>query len=80
MNIDTLAGEGTSAKGRLKESLGAATGDPLLRRDGVADQASGSLRQAFGGLRDFVRTQPVAAALVGTLAAAIFFNRGRRRS
>ena len=54
MNIDTVAGECTVAKGRFKESLGTATRDPLLQRDGIADQVSGTMRQAFGGLRDFV--------------------------
>ena len=28
MNIDTVVGEGTAAKGRFKESLGVATADP----------------------------------------------------
>lgn len=78
MNIDTVAGEGTVAKGRLKESLGTATGDPLLQRDGLTDQITGSVRQAFGGLRDFVRQQPVAAALMATVVAALFLRRGRR--
>ena len=77
MNIDTVAGEGTVAKGRFKESLGTATRDPLLQRDEIADQVSGTMRQAFGGLRDFVRNQPVAAALMATVVAALFLRRGR---
>ena len=64
MNIDTLAGEGTEMKGKIKESLGDAAGDPALQRDGAADQLSGKVRQAFGALRDFVQDQPVAAAAV----------------
>jgi uncharacterized protein YjbJ (UPF0337 family) len=79
MNIDTIAGEGTVAKGRVKESLGVATGDPLLERDGVIDQMSGSIRQAFGGIRDFVRYQPVAAAVIAAAVGALFFRGGRRR-
>ena len=79
MNIDTVAGEGTVVKGRIKENLGEATGDPLLQRDGMMDQAAGSLRQAFGGLRDFVRKQPVAATLIAGLAAALFLGDRRRR-
>lgn len=47
MNIDKLAGEGTDLKGRLKESLGNATGDRELQSDGVADQLSGQVRQGF---------------------------------
>ena len=79
MNIDTIACEGTVAKGRFKESLGTATDDPLLQRDGIADQVSGTMRQAFGGLRDFVRNQPVAAALMATVVAALFVRRGPRK-
>jgi uncharacterized protein YjbJ (UPF0337 family) len=69
MNIDTLAGEGTRTKGRLKESLGDAVGDRELQSDGIADQLAGSTRKAFGSLRDFARDQPViafaAAVVVG---------------
>lgn len=69
MNIDTLAGEGTDLKGRFKESLGDAVGDPALQRDGLSDQLSGNARKAFGGLRDFVREQPIAAAAVAAVVA-----------
>jgi uncharacterized protein YjbJ (UPF0337 family) len=62
MNIDTLAGEGTALKGRFKESLGEAVGDPALQQDGAADQVTGNLRKAFGALRDFARDQPLVAA------------------
>lgn len=67
MNIDTLAGEGTDLKGRFKESLGEAVGDPALRRDGVADQLAGNTRKAFGALRDFARSQPFAVAAVAVV-------------
>ena len=77
MNIDTVVGEGTAVKGRFKESLGEATNDPYLERDGLLDQASGNARKAFGGLTDFVRNQPVvAAAVAGIIGLA--FMRGRR--
>jgi len=79
MNIDTVAGEGTIVKGRIKENLGDATGDPLLQRDGMMDQAAGSLRQGFGGLREFVRRQPLAAALIAGLAGALFLGGRQRR-
>ncbi len=79
MNIDTLAGEGTEIKGRFKESLGGALGDRTLEREGMSDQAAGSLRRAFGEVRDFARDYPVVAAaaalvvgyaLLGTLRRA----------
>ena len=76
MNIDTIAGEGTAAKGRLKESLGTATGDPVLQNEGVADQVSGNVRRAFGALRDFARAQPLlTAVIVGLIGSAIFARR-----
>lgn len=72
MNIDTLAGEGTELKGKFKESLGDAAGDPALQRDGAADQLSGKVRKAFGELRDFTREQPVAvAAITGLVLLAL---------
>jgi uncharacterized protein YjbJ (UPF0337 family) len=67
MNIDAVVGEGTEMKGRFKESLGDATGDPALQQDGVADQLSGNVRKGFGTLREFARAQPLVAALVGVV-------------
>lgn len=79
MNIDTLAGEGTTTNGRIKESLGAATGDPTLQNEGIADQLSGNIREAIGAVRDFARAQPlVTAVIVGLIGAALFSQRSRR--
>lgn len=72
MNIDTLAGEGTNLKGKFKEGLGGAVGDPALQRDGVADQISGNVRKGIGTLRDFAREQPlVAATIAGIVGFAL---------
>lgn len=79
MNIDTIAGEGATAKGRLEQSLGRATGDPILEREGLSDEAFGGLRKAFGALRDFVRYRPLAAAAIGALIGASLIARSRRR-
>ena len=67
MNIDTLAGEGTNMKGKFKQGLGAATGDPALRQDGMADQLSGNVRKGVGAVRDFARQQPIATAAAAGL-------------
>lgn len=81
MNIDTLAGEGTDLKGKFKETLGDAAGDPELQQDGLADQLSGKTRKAFGALRDFAREQPVAAAAVaGVVGLALFKGFGGSQS
>lgn len=79
MNIDTIAGEGTTAKGRIKESIGNATGDPALAQDGVADQLSGNIRQTFGAIRDFARSQPLLTAAIAGLIGASLFARSRSR-
>jgi uncharacterized protein YjbJ (UPF0337 family) len=79
MNIDTIAGDATVTKGRFKESLGAATEDPILAREGVADQIFGGLRKAFGAARDFTRNQPIAAAAIaGVLGFSLLRSRRRR--
>jgi uncharacterized protein YjbJ (UPF0337 family) len=80
MNIDTLAGEGTSIKGRFKESLGDAAGDSVLERDGIADQVSGEIRKSFGSLRDFARDKPFAALLAGVVGVALIGSLGRSRT
>jgi uncharacterized protein YjbJ (UPF0337 family) len=79
MNIDTLAGEGTSTKGRIKESIGNATGDPALQQDGIADQLSGNIRQVFGAVRDFAQRQPLLTAGIAVLIGASLFTGSRRR-
>ncbi len=81
MNIDTLAGEGTNLKGRFKESLGTAVGDRELQSEGAADQVSGNARKVVGGLRDFVRDQPVIAAVAALVVGIALTGgfRGRRR-
>jgi uncharacterized protein YjbJ (UPF0337 family) len=79
MNIDTLAGEGTNIKGRFKESLGTAIGDSEMRSEGVADQIGGSARKAVGGLRDFVRDQPVIAVVAALVVGFALFGGFRGR-
>jgi len=74
MNIDTLAGEGTDMKGRLKSSLGDATGDQGLQQDGVVDQLSGQARKSFGAVRDFASRQPLAAAAIAGVAGLALFG------
>ena len=79
MNIDTVAGEGTNLKGQFKETLGTATGDPMLQRDGIVDQLSGDIRKGFGTIRDFARDQPVAAIIAGVVGLALLSSlRGSR--
>ena len=76
MNIDTLAGEGTDMKGRLKTGLGNATNDPGLQQDGMVDQLSGQARKGFGAVRDFASRQPLATAVAGVAALALLSRLG----
>ena len=80
MNIDTLAREGTSIKGRFKESLGDAAGDPALQQDGIADQVFGEIRKGFGSLRDFARNKPFAALVAGVVGVALISRLGGSRT
>lgn len=79
MNIDSVIGEGNSAKGKIKQNIGQATGDQQLQADGTFDQISGEARKAFGALRDFAREQPLkTAAVAGALGLALLGTlRGR---
>lgn len=81
MNVDTLAGSGSQAKGQFKEGLGRATNDPALRQDGIADQISGTVRRGVGQVRDIAMKQPLAtAAAAGILGLALLNSlRGRGR-
>lgn len=79
MNIDTIAGDGTLAKGRIKQSLGEATGDAALQQEGIADQLSGNVRRAFGAARDFARSEPLLVAFIAGLIGASLFARTRLR-
>ena len=43
------------AKGRIKEAAGDLTGDKDLQREGKVDQATGSVKDAVGGIADKVK-------------------------
>jgi uncharacterized protein YjbJ (UPF0337 family) len=50
-NKDEIAGKVDQMKGKVKEVVGDATDDPELHDEGVADQASGELREGFGTVK-----------------------------
>jgi uncharacterized protein YjbJ (UPF0337 family) len=41
-----MSGSTDKAKGRVKEALGALTGDRKLKREGKIDQAAGNVKEA----------------------------------
>ena len=52
MNKDRIEGSAEQAKGKIKESIGKATGDAKLQGEGKADQAAGKFQNAVGGVKD----------------------------
>lgn len=89
MNTDTLTGAATDIGGKLKEGLGAATGDESLRGEGKADQLGGKAQQTLGEARDivedtvrplidyarqFIRERPFASAAVGGVIGIALIN------
>jgi uncharacterized protein YjbJ (UPF0337 family) len=50
-----MSGTTDKAKGRLKEAVGALTGDDRLRQEGKLDQATGRLKNAAEKIVDKVR-------------------------
>lgn len=52
---DRVEGAATNLGGKVKEAAGKATGDAKLQSEGRADQASGKVQNAVGGLKDTVR-------------------------
>jgi uncharacterized protein YjbJ (UPF0337 family) len=52
MNKDRIEGSTEQAKGKIKETVGKATGDAKLQGEGKADQAAGKFQNAVGGMKD----------------------------
>ena len=48
MNKDELQGKAEIAKGKVKQAVGDLTNDPALHDQGVADEAAGRTKDAFG--------------------------------
>ena len=47
-NKDEVRGKVDRAKGRVKESVGEMNNDEQLRDEGIEDQATGDVEEAFG--------------------------------
>ena len=55
MDEDRVKGAAQNIKGKVKEAAGRATGDAKLEGEGKADQVSGKIRNAVGGVKDSLR-------------------------
>lgn len=52
---DRIDGAAKNMGGKLKEAAGQVTGDEKLKAEGRADQLSGKVQNAVGGLKDTLR-------------------------
>lgn len=52
---DRVEGAAKNMGGKIKEAAGKITGDEKLKREGQADQVSGKVQNAVGGMKDSVR-------------------------
>ncbi len=52
---DRTEGAGDKVKGRLKEAAGAVTGDERLKKEGRADQRSGTFKEKKGKVKDLFK-------------------------
>lgn len=50
-----MSGAADKAKGRVKEAIGALTGDRKLKREGKIDQAAGDIKDTAGKAVDKVK-------------------------
>ena len=54
MGDDKVKGKVDQVTGKMKEGVGAATGDESLEQEGKTDQAKGHLKEGVGKLKDAV--------------------------
>jgi uncharacterized protein YjbJ (UPF0337 family) len=52
---DRIDGAARTMGGKVKEAAGDLTGDEKLKAEGKADQVSGKVQNAVGGLKDTLR-------------------------
>ena len=57
MDEDRIKGAAQQAKGAVKEAVGKLTGDGKLEAEGKAEKVAGKLQNAFGGLKDTLRSK-----------------------
>jgi len=57
MDKKNLEGELDNIKGRVKETVGVATGDRELEREGKLDELKGKIKDAAGNLREGIKNK-----------------------
>jgi uncharacterized protein YjbJ (UPF0337 family) len=54
MNKDQVEGQFDQVKGKMKQGIGKATGDPALHDEGVADELAGDVQEGVGKAKEKV--------------------------
>jgi uncharacterized protein YjbJ (UPF0337 family) len=55
MDKDRIEGSARELKGKIKETIGKATGDAKMRGEGAAEKVAGKVQNAIGGTKDALR-------------------------
>ena len=54
MEKEQVTGKIDELKGKAKQAVGGATGNPNLQDEGTVDEAKGKIKQAYGDVKDTV--------------------------
>jgi uncharacterized protein YjbJ (UPF0337 family) len=57
MNQDQIKGRVEETKGKVKESVGRATGNPDLENRGTAEKIAGKVQKGFGDTKEKVKDE-----------------------
>jgi uncharacterized protein YjbJ (UPF0337 family) len=55
MEKEQVTGKVDELKGKAKQAVGGATGNPNLHDEGVLDEGKGKVKQAYGDLKDTIK-------------------------
>ena len=55
MEKEQVTGKIDELKGKAKQAVGGAVGNPNLQDEGVVDEAKGKIKQAYGDVKDTVK-------------------------
>jgi uncharacterized protein YjbJ (UPF0337 family) len=55
MAKEHVTGKMDKLKGRVKQGIGKAAGNPRLQGEGVMDEAKGEVKQAYGDVKDTIK-------------------------
>jgi uncharacterized protein YjbJ (UPF0337 family) len=81
MDTDRIKGAGRDVVGRVEEGAGKLLGDTETRARGLADQAAGTLQNAYGRAKDTARDLTDQAGEIGAQARDVgsdYYNQGTR--